>query len=73
MSKTLKELRNEIKEYVETIHIKPYSSNLISMTLQKIDKEFGIDEASKTIEIFNLETLGYRKKQWKKTHLKQSA
>jgi len=63
MSKTLKELRNEIKEYVETIHIKPYSSNLISMTLQKIDKEFGVNEASKTIEIFNLETLGYRKKQ----------
>jgi hypothetical protein len=33
------------------------------MTLQKIDKEFGVGEASKTIEIFNLETLGYRKKQ----------
>ena len=62
MEKTLNDLRNEIQEYVETIHIKPYSSNLISLTLRTIDKEFGVDEASKTIDIFNLENLGYRKK-----------
>tara|TARA_R100001443_G_scaffold12138_1_gene21640 strand:- start:71 stop:262 length:192 start_codon:yes stop_codon:yes gene_type:complete len=63
MEKTLKELRNEIQEYVNTIHIKPYSSNLISLTLRQIDEKFGVEKASETIDIFNLETLGYRKKQ----------
>jgi hypothetical protein len=63
MEKTLKELRHEIQEYVETIHIKPYSSNLISLTLRQIDEKFGVEKASETIDILNLEILGYRKKQ----------
>jgi len=61
MEKTLKQLRDEIIEYVKTIDIKPYSSNLISMTLQKIDKEHGREKASETIDLLNLESLGYKK------------
>tara|TARA_R100001015_G_C4481989_1_gene62222 strand:- start:294 stop:494 length:201 start_codon:yes stop_codon:yes gene_type:complete len=62
MEKTLNDLRDKIKEYVETIDIKPYSSNLITLTLRQIDKNFGVEKASETIDIFDLETLGYRKK-----------
>jgi len=61
MEKTLKQLRDEIIEYVKTIDIKPYSSNLISMNLQKIDKEHGREKASETIDLLNLESLGYKK------------
>ena len=61
MKETLKELRDQIREYVKTIDIKPYSSNLITMTLQKIDKEYGRKKASQTIDLLNLESLGYKK------------
>ena len=61
MKKTLRELRDQIREYVKTIDIKPYSSNLISMTLQKIDKEHGREKASETIDLLSLESLGYKK------------
>jgi len=61
MKKTLRELRDQIREYVKTIDIKPYSSNLISMTLQKIDKEHGREKVSETIDLLSLESLGYKK------------
>ena len=61
MKKTLKELRDQIREYIKTIDVKPYSSNLITMTLQKIDKQHGREKASQTIDLLNLESLGYKK------------
>ena len=50
-----------MEEYVDTIDLKPYSSNLISMLLRKIDKEYGQKKANETIDIFDLESLGYSK------------
>ena len=58
---TLEQLRYDIERYVDTIDVAPYSSNLISMSLRIIDKNYGKDKANETIEIFELETLGYNK------------
>jgi len=59
--KTLEQLRDDIESYVDTIDVAPYSSNLISMALRIIDKNYGKDKANETIDIFDLETLGYNK------------
>ena len=61
MEQTLEQLRDDIKSYVDTIDVAPYSSNLISISLRIIDKNYGKDKANETIEIFELETLGYNK------------
>tara|TARA_R100001244_G_scaffold129074_1_gene100248 strand:- start:314 stop:529 length:216 start_codon:yes stop_codon:yes gene_type:complete len=58
---TLEQLRDDIESYVDTIDVAPYSSNLISMALRIIDKNYGKDKANETIDIFDLETLGYNK------------
>jgi hypothetical protein len=59
--KTLEQLRDDIESYVDTIDVAPYSSNLISMSLRIIDKNYGKDKANETIDMFELETLGYNK------------
>jgi len=59
--KTLEQLRDDIESYVDTIDVAPYSSNLISMALRIIDKNYGKDKANETIDIFDMETLGYNK------------
>ena len=58
---TLEQLRDDIESYVDTIDVAPYSSNLISMSLRIIDKNYGKDKANETIDMFELETLGYNK------------
>ena len=63
MDKTLNDLRVEIMELVDTIDTKPFSSNLISLTLSQIDAKYGVSEASKTIDMFNLGAYGYSKKE----------
>ena len=59
--KTLEQLRDDIESYVDTIDVAPYSSNLISISLRIIDKNYGKDKANETIDMFELETLGYNK------------
>ena len=59
--KTLFELRYEIEEHVETIDSAPYSSNLIGLGLSIIARDYGRDEANFTIDVLNLEDLGYSK------------
>ena len=61
MEQTLEQLRDDIESYVDTIDVAPYSSNLISISLRIIDKNYGKDKANETIDIFDLETLGYNK------------
>lgn len=57
---TLKNLRNQIKMEVPYIDIKPYSHNIISLTLSTIAKNYGYDEANKAITDFGLESRGWK-------------
>ena len=59
--KSLLELRQSIENNVDTIDSAPYSSNLIGLGLSIIDRDYGREEASKTIDMFDLEDLGYSK------------
>ena len=59
MKRRLKQLRDRIDREVDYVDIKPYSHNIISLTLQTIDKEFGRKEANKALIEFGLEDLGW--------------
>ena len=43
------------------VDVKPYSHNIISITLRIVDEEHGREEANKIIEKAGLESLGWRK------------
>ncbi len=62
MKKTLEEYRNEIKRERKFVDVKPYSHNIISITLKIISEGFGVKEANKAIDDFNLEDLGWEKR-----------
>ena len=57
----LKELYSKIEEEVPYIDIKPFSHNLIGLSLRQIANEFGQDRANEAIEHFDLEELGWSK------------
>ena len=59
--KTLQELKKVIEREKPFVDIKPYSHNIISLTLMQISKEFSSKEANKCIKDFNLESLGWKK------------
>lgn len=59
MTKTLNDWRKGIKKEVPYVDIKPYSHNIISLSLGAIAKEFGQAEANKAIVDFDLESLGW--------------
>lgn len=59
MTKTLDEYRNIIKEEVPYIDKKPYSHNIIGMTLSIIAKEYGDEEVKKAIRDFKLDKKGW--------------
>lgn len=61
MEKTLEELRERIEEEAQYVDVKPYSHNIISLTLRMIDTQYGKEEANKAIEDFGLEDLGWKK------------
>lgn len=61
--KTLTEYRREIRQQVPWIGIKPYSHNLIGLTLGCIAEEYGETEANKAIKDFGLDKLGWSKKE----------
>jgi len=63
--KGLKEWRKSIKKEIPYIDIKPYSHNIVSISLQAIAKEYGKQEADKAINDFNLEQFGWKKEKEK--------
>jgi len=56
----LEEWRQEIKREVRFVDIKPYSHNIINISLQAIASRFGRDEANKAIRDFHLEEFGWK-------------
>jgi hypothetical protein len=59
---TLDELKAKIKAERPGVGVKPYSHNIIRLLLQQIDKEYGLAEANKAIDDFDLIPLGWRHK-----------
>jgi hypothetical protein len=57
---TLEILRGDIAEEVDYVDVKPYSHNIIGLTLRSIAKNFGKEEANKAIRDFGLVKLGWR-------------
>ena len=57
--KTLEDFRDTIKKERRFVGKKPYSHNIISLTLRIIAEKFGKDEANKTIRICELKKLGW--------------
>ena len=51
---------NIIKKEEPYIDIKPYSHNIISITLMKINKDFGKKYANIAIKKYNLENKGWK-------------
>ena len=58
---TLEELRDYIDEQAEYVGEKPYSHNIISLTLLQIAKRFGHAEANRAIGDFGLDLIGWSK------------
>jgi hypothetical protein len=59
MEETLDEYRNIIKEEARYIDKKPYSHNIVSMTLACISKTYGDEEVKKAIRDFGLDKKGW--------------
>lgn len=62
MQKTLKQWRAGIKQEVPYVGIKPYSHNIISLSLSVIAKRWGWKSANKAIRDFDLEELGWKQR-----------
>ena len=60
MDDKLKWLRERIEREAPFVGIKPYSHNIIGLTLNGIAGEFGVTEANRAIRDFGLEELGWR-------------
>ena len=58
---SLQELRSTISADVAGVGRKPYSHNLISLTLASINADYGVEAANEAIEDHNLEELGWKK------------
>ena len=59
---TLKQLRKSVEKESEFVDEKPYSHNIISLLLREIDSKFGKKAANETIEMYDLESLGWGKR-----------
>lgn len=60
--KQLQELREIISHERNYVGVKPYSHNIISLTLLQIAREYGHVQANKCIRDFDLEPLGWKEK-----------
>ncbi len=58
--KTLAEWRETIVAEKSYVDKKPYSHNIISLSLNAISKNFGREEANKAIKDFGLTRLGWK-------------
>ena len=59
MSETLRQLRARVKRESPYVGIRPYSHNIIRLTLAEIEKRFGRPAANKAVRDFNLEDKGF--------------
>lgn len=59
MKKSLAEYRATISQERRFVDKKPYSHNIISLTLSMIDTEYGQGEANRAIRDFKLKRLGW--------------
>ena len=59
MSETLGQLRRRIKREAPYVGQRPYSHNIIRLTLSEIDKRFGRQAANKAVVDFKLESKGF--------------
>ena len=59
--RSLEELKEIIDRERDFVDVKPFSHNIISLTLSEIANTYGEDEANKAIDDFDLEELGWRK------------
>jgi len=64
-SSSLKKLRGIIRQEVPYVDVKPYSHNIINLTLNFIASKYGKDEANKAIRDFGLSSLGWREEKRK--------
>lgn len=55
----LQELRDKISAERRFVDKKPYSHNIISLTLQQIHTEFGKEESNAAVRELKLEKLGW--------------
>jgi hypothetical protein len=59
VSETLRQLRQRIKRESPYVGKRPYSHNIIRLTLAEIDRRFGRPEANKAVVDFKLESKGF--------------
>ena len=64
----LKKLRETIRREAPFVGLKPYSHNLISVTLSLIDKNYGRAAANKAIRDFKLEAKGWKQESENQEH-----
>ena len=59
MSETLRQLRARVKRESPYVGIRPYSHNIIRLTLAQIYEEHGRAAANKVVRDFNLAARGF--------------
>ena len=59
--KTIKEWKDSILNEISWVDTKPYSHNIISLSLGAISKGWGKNKANKIVEDFGLEQMGWHK------------
>ena len=59
MSETLRQLRARAKREAPYVGIRPYSHNIIRLTLAQIEKDHGRAAANKTVRDFHLAAKGF--------------
>ena len=58
--RTFDELKETIDNEIEYVDVKPYSHNIISITLRQIDDKFGKKKVREVFDYFNLHELGWK-------------
>ena len=55
----LEDLKKNIKKEIPFVDVKPFSHNIINMTLSKIEETYGEDVAIQTMSELRLDKLGW--------------
>lgn len=58
--KTFEELKQTIDNEIDYVDVKPYSHNIISITLRQIDEKFGKNKVIEIFDYYNLQELGWK-------------
>jgi hypothetical protein len=54
-------LRNRIRKEAPYVGVRPFSHNIIRLTLLEIKRKYSLEEANKAVCDFNLEAKGFNK------------